>query len=355
MTDSASFVCPECQIELSRSDIGYSCVSCGDDWVVNSGVLLSPGFNADIYWGEISHPNMIHVLKRAEIVGAERALQEWAKINSYQLLAEYGLDWRRSLCFELTGLPEGAKILDYGCGYGAVGLSVARKCQIVYLADSTFERVRYVELRASELGLSNVKPMGVQDWKKLPIPHGSLDVIIINGVLEWVPTTRPGDALEVQLDFLKTMKDLLRPGGKIFIGIENRYALRYFGTYPDDHTQLRYTSIMPRFIADLYCRLRLKQPYRTLTWSLAEHNTYLKKIGFDTPTIYCFFPDYRYPRAAVRVEDSFALHQFYAEVAGLRRNVNGFRSVVMRLITFLNLWKWLVYSYGVVARKPLIT
>ena len=44
---------------------------------------------------------------------------------------------------------------------------------------------------------------------------------------------------------ISEMRRVLKPGGSIYVGIENRYAYGYF-MGAQDHNRLRYTSILPR-------------------------------------------------------------------------------------------------------------
>jgi len=342
--------CPQCQVPLSTRPEGYVCGNCGDQWNVESGVIMAPGFDRSRYWGEIPRGRMQHILHRAEVIGPTRALEEWCLVNRNPWLDRYAFDWRRALCVELVDLPEQAAVLDYGCGYGTVGLTAASKCKRVYLVDSTLERIRFAQWRAAELGASNVVAIATQDWRILPLQPASLDLIILNGVLEWVPMTVKGDPHAIQLEFLASMRNLLKPGGSLYVGMENRYAIRYFGRYPDDHTGIRYTSIFPRAIASLVCKVRGRGPYRTLTWSLGEHRKVLARLGFRKQSIYCMFPDYRFPEAACRIDQTALLGVLHGRPWGHSLKT-GAKRIIEKAVTLLHLWPWLVYSYGVVSGK----
>jgi cyclopropane-fatty-acyl-phospholipid synthase len=57
-----------------------------------------------------------------------------------------------------AGLADGQRILDLGCGWGALSLHVARRlpaCRILALSNSEDQR-RYIEARAAALGLGNL-------------------------------------------------------------------------------------------------------------------------------------------------------------------------------------------------------
>ena len=57
---------------------------------------------------------------------------------------------------------------------------------------------------------------------------GSIDVAIIIGVLEWAgESMRNMSPLDAQLKLLAEIKRLLRKGGRVVVGIENRYGYKY--------------------------------------------------------------------------------------------------------------------------------
>jgi SAM-dependent methyltransferase len=348
---SVEFVCPKCHAGLEETLGAYECPHCRDIWSLDRGVMRAPDFDFSQYWGEIPRFRFQHILHRAEILGPTRALERWVCDTRNSYLEGYALDRRRALCLELVDLPDHATLLDYGCGYGILGLAASKICRTVYLADSTFERIRFAKWRALEMGASNVVALAIQNWKMLPILPETLDLIVLNGVLEWIPTTVKGSAVDIQIEFLKAMRELLRPGGAIYIGIENRYALRYFGGYPDDHTGLRFTSIMPRKLAEVYCQVRRRGSYRTVTWSLAEYKRNLTDLGFSDVDIFYIYPDYRFPEAACRISDHFALNRLHIEQADGRGLGGTLKRLIKSSVGCLKLWPSFVYSYGIVARK----
>src|SRR5205823_4310509 len=106
--------------------------------------------------------------------------------------------------------------------------------------------------------------------------------------LEWIPDddslferidSRIGKALKmmttffgetnprkVQLRFLEEICRILKPRGQLFVAIENRFDYEYFMGHPDHHSGLRYSSLLPRFLANLYSIFAARRPYRTYTY-----------------------------------------------------------------------------------------
>lgn len=78
-----------------------------------------------------------------------------------------------------------AKILDIGCGAGIVSRGVAQASQKVTGIDGNKDNVDLAKAYAYEEHIDNV------DFKHghatdLPIDDGSIDIVVLNGVLEWV-------------------------------------------------------------------------------------------------------------------------------------------------------------------------
>ena len=92
------------------------------------------------------------------------------------------------------------------------------------------------------------------------------------------------------------------PGGYVYIGIENRFSLRYMLGDHDDHSFIRFTSLMPRNVANLYCRLRIGGPYFTYTHSLSEYHRLLREAHFSDIRSYFPWPDYRNPTTIIPLE-----------------------------------------------------
>ena len=316
-------------------------------------IIRVPGFDEKQYWGEGPQAAMRHILWQSASVGPTAALANWCRNNNNNYILNYALDTRRALCLEMASWPEGGKVLDYGCGYGTIGLAAAQRAGEVFFVDSTLERLSFARERALEEGFSNCRFIAAQDWTMLPLADASLDLIVLNGVLEWVAAA-PGneDPAAVQMAFLNKMLSLLKPGATLFVGIENRFAARYLMGLPDDHSNRLFTSWMPRWMADLYMRARGQSAgYRTLTWSLTEIRRRFKLLGAGDLQVYSMVPDYRFPLGVARVDDLQALcHLHQLPLTGAGRRARLLRYVDLLLSRF-NLLPFCTYSYGLVITK----
>ncbi|MGO9245446.1 MAG: methyltransferase domain-containing protein [Verrucomicrobiia bacterium] len=297
MTQLNPFVCPHCLGHLTETPTALSCQGCGQTFPLSHGV---PNFGArsDYYYGEFPQPEMRSIVETAVREGSakafENALQgkteEWR-----QYFRHYATDETRAAWQFLLHLPENASALDIGCGWGNISLSLARNFAAVYALDVVPERAMMASIRAREAGFANVTALAGGNATHLPFPDVSLDVVVLNGVLEWVPVSFPDivDPREAQLRLLREIARVLKPDGEVYIGIENRIGYGYFLGKPDEHSKLKYATLLPRSWANRYSLAKRREPYRTYTYSWRGYRKLLRDAGFMTASFYCPFPEYR--------------------------------------------------------------
>jgi len=103
-------------------------------------------------------------------------------------------------------LEPGARVLDYGCGYGRVAAELARLgCAGVVGVDASPELIKR--------GLRENPGLDLRPMDELPLgfADGSFDAFLLIAVL----TCIPGD--QGQASLLNEIKRLLRPGGLLYI------------------------------------------------------------------------------------------------------------------------------------------
>jgi len=120
--------------------------------------------------------------------------------------------------------------LDLGCGYGAVGLAIARDCPDgqVHLVDKDFIAVEYAAKNAARNHLSNCHAYLSNAFSK--VPDMQFDNIVSN-----LPANVGREMLEIILNDAKTH---LKPGGKLYVvtiaGLRKfikRNFIEVFGNY----------------------------------------------------------------------------------------------------------------------------
>jgi SAM-dependent methyltransferase len=105
---------------------------------------------------------------------------------------------------------DGMRVADIGCFTGGIALLMAeRGAEVVYAVDEIPEHVSQCELVARAFGASAVRPV-CKSLFGLPeaVPSGSLDLIVLSGVLYHLSDMLVG---------LHVLRELLKPGGVLLI------------------------------------------------------------------------------------------------------------------------------------------
>jgi hypothetical protein len=171
----------------------------------------------------------------------------------------------------------------------------------------------------------------------------------MNGVLEWIPVGRSGDPQMLQQTALTKAFELLRPGGCLYVGIENRLPISYFIGAPDPHCGLPFVTVLPRPAADWYARRKgHTDGYRNYLYSVGGYQKLLMNAGFSTVEPYLALPSYNVPRFFMPLNEnvfSYFSHNFDSVRSG-RLGQTG-HSVLARL----RLLKYVQNSFALIARK----
>ncbi|MGH9393377.1 MAG: class I SAM-dependent methyltransferase, partial [Terriglobales bacterium] len=113
------------------------------------------------------------------------------------------LDLQRASWLPLLGLDAGAVALDIGSGLGAITHSLACSLGTVYSVEAIPERIEFTQVRLQQEGLQNVHLVQASALA-LPFFDASFDLIVINGILEWVGEwDLEGTPRQAQLRFLR--------------------------------------------------------------------------------------------------------------------------------------------------------
>jgi SAM-dependent methyltransferase/thiamine kinase-like enzyme len=203
-------------------------------------------------------------------------------------------DLRRAAWQALCPLRRDSIVLDFGCGLGALSRSLARNCHAVVALDACYERLMVHGGVNRECGITNVAPVFGDAQSLSKFRPASFDGIVLNGVLEWLPEAIAGEPRAIQLDFLRACRRILKADGWLYLGIENRWGFRYFLGRRDEHVNLLFSSLMPRWLADAYSKALRGRPYRTYTYGRRATESLLKEAGFESIRTYAPTPDYRH-------------------------------------------------------------
>src|SRR2546426_2481098 len=297
-------ICSDCSSDLVDGAGKVVCPQCGRSWPILDGI---PRFSQpSYYWGDLPQRDAARLLSEARELGWREALLRQFAGDEDRLFSV--VNWQRATWLSLLGLGRDAVALDLGSEYGAITHSLAHLVAEVYSVEAIPERIEFTQTRLQQEGISNVHLL--QDNAVAPrFPNNSFDLIVVNGVLEWVGEWETkGHPRVAQARFLSRLHRLLKDTGVVVIGVENRFGYNaLFGGI--DHSGLPTTSLMPRFLASLYQRysrrlhhrasLNPEKPYRTYIHSERGYRKLLAESGFASADFYWADPGYNRPYTLV--------------------------------------------------------
>ena len=239
-TTSASYVCLSCSAALMNHDDALICQGCQITYKIREGI---PVFTQkDEYWCNVDRTKMQALIKDAEASG------DWLAASQKHIphyMRAYEKFYRADAQF-IFPINSQSRVLDAGSMWGGLTVPVAQYCREVYAVDKTWETLRFMQVRALQMGIYNIIPT-VASIHHLPFPDGYFDHIILNGVLEWLALDQDivldqhwdGRRKEgihkhqlspraMQLAGLRELRRVLKQEGSIYIAIENRIGIQYF-------------------------------------------------------------------------------------------------------------------------------
>jgi len=305
-----------------------------------------PIFSEDRYWGKSPES----VLKRGLRIIEKKGWEEFNKRFCGKLDFtddESRADWRFNI-----PITKDFVVLDAGAGMGRVTIPLARVVKRMVAFDHSFSRMSFLQRRLVKEGIKNVD-LCVADIFELPFKKESFDLIVMNGVLEWMGKNKFfGNPRQAQIASLKICRKLLKRNGYLYVGIENRWALSYLRGL--DHSGLRYTSYMPRWLASIYCRIRGKgNKYDTLTYSKSGYIKLIEESGFRKSNInfYLPYPGYNIPRIIVPYEHFNLLKYLVVNLMASKDLKTTLVKALAKFNVFIRLYRLLFFSFNIIIKK----
>lgn len=170
-------------------------------------------------------------------------------------------------------------VLEIGCGLGAITNMLCENCGNVTAVELSKRRATATLMRCRERENLEIIVGNLNDIcfdKKF-------DYITLIGVLEY--QGQYTDTEHPFADFLREIKRLLKPEGKLLIAIENKYGLKYWCGAGEDHTGIPFDSINQYRIGNKNAQ----------TFSKEELDGLIKESGFRNTYFYYPMPDYKLP------------------------------------------------------------
>ena len=320
------------------------------------------------YWSNLNKEENHELLSKARKNGVRKAIK-----LLHPELYDVIFSPKREAGLELLNLTGNEVCIDYGCMWGALTIPLAKRCTSVISVDQTLESLEFLKLRISENNLSNVNIVNhnLRTFPTLPI-ESRADIAIVNGVLEWIPEVgsvelkrvygkrkrisydKGYNPKQVQLKFLKKVRENLNSNGKLYLAIENRYDFKMFFGVKDPHSNLHLTTVFPKKVANLLSKMRLGRPYVNWIYSNTELIDLVKEAGFSDVELSVAFPDYRFPEFIQNYNRSIKKFSYKSKVRGLNKKISLKRltaRIIEKILFFFLGLKFLSPSFILIAKK----
>lgn len=225
----------------------------------------------DLYSDGAVEDELLEAVKNPS--GIEEQLMEgnsWAHLYHLSNIRENILEW-----YDFN--PEGT-LLEIGSGCGALSGLFCRKVKHVTAIElskkrSTINAIRNEAYDNLTIMLGNFEDIRLTE---------KFDYVTLIGVFEYSICYINGD--DPFTDMLKRAKSFLKPGGSLFIAIENKYGLKYFAGAAEDHTGRCFDGL------ENYVGVE-----RVRTFSRGVLEKMLLQAGFEKNAFYYPVADYKLP------------------------------------------------------------
>lgn len=317
--------CPSCHYPVHPVHIknGKShCASCGTGYSLQDDIIdFEP--NSHFYWGELAEEKLKSINDEMEQTGDWYAslvkhLADRPGLVKY-ILHPSRLGWLFH-CYDETNHQT---CLDVGSGWGSLSLGLSRFYDEVYSVERVYERLRFQSVRAKIDEIQNVHFLR-GSLLNLPIADHSIDLVVVSGVMEWIGLSKsslpPGD---VQRLFLAELNRVLKPNGRIYLGIENWFGMSYF-LRSRDQSRLPFSSLAARPAAKNFSGWvqrrnnkdgaatqlfhQQQSQYRTYTYSHWGYLRLFEQAGFHGVKTYWAWQSYSYPHLSGSLDGKTIRH-----------------------------------------------
>lgn len=248
-------------------------------------------------------------------------------------------------------LRKSARVLELGCGCGAITRYLGETCGCVDAVEGSVKRAQITRERCEDL--DNVK-VYVANFLNLQF-DGRYDVVTLIGVLEYAAMFYPGHADSKEGAFIAALKlaaSALKEDGVLVVAIENQIGLKYWAGCREDHTGTMFDGLHG------YPRDDAAGP-GPVTFTRNALTRMINQAGIGFTQYYFPLPDYKLPHSiiadgqAVR-EGSMYLHNWAAtrfdEPSGTRAYLFA-EPLLVRTICSAGLLGEMANSFLVVACK----
>ena len=234
--------------------------------------------NYDYYSGQDLYSDGDAVEEKILSIVKKESGYEFVNDSYGEWAVMYHLSRQRENIVEPMEIEKTDEVLEIGAGMGAVTGAIARKCRKVDCIELSKRRSMVNAYRHREFTNIEILVGNFQDIRL----EKKYDVITLIGVLEYgyhyIDSEHPYE------DFIRKVASCLKPGGKLYVAIENKLGLKYFAGYHEDHLGRPFVGLEGYRKSD-----------KVKTFSHSQLNRLLLDNCFASTYFYYPFPDYKLP------------------------------------------------------------
>ena len=194
--------------------------------------------------------------------------------------------------------------LEIGAGWGQVAILLSRFCNVVTI-DDNLEKIQIMKKIAKQENKNNIQFV-VADISDKILEHNQFDLIVFNSMLEWLGSFSNTDTITLLNDALNEAYNLLKPEGILYIGIENKYGLKYLLGEKHGVSGLSDYVYLKKEIAKSIFEAETGEKLKVFTYSKQEYEESLKEVGFKNITFFGDLPDYKFLHTIVDLSSGHA-------------------------------------------------
>ncbi|RZD48223.1 MAG: hypothetical protein CXT78_01555 [Thaumarchaeota archaeon] len=224
--------------------------------------------------------------------------------ETYPWLYKTITDSNRSDFLFLLDIKNDDLALDLGSGWGQISVPLSRFCNVVSLEEN-LKKIEIIKEIANQENRNNIQYVAANISDQI-FENEQFNLIILNGVLELVGkfSNRVEDFFKIQQNTLQNAYNLLKPNGELYIGIENKYGLKYLLGEKDDYNGLEDFTYLNDDTKNSLHHSILNQSMNSLIHGKKTYEKMLKNSGFENIKFFGSLPDYKIPRMMIDITDN---------------------------------------------------
>lgn len=374
----ARLACPHCRGRLAEKNDGFYCSRCQAAYPADKILDFSSSVRSD--WEQLTPEQYEELFAGYRQLSWREALERIFLKYWDQYLVDYNTSPERYVFIdEVLGKEidlAGKDVLELGCSFGNMSRALAARSRSLVAVDTPRQVIEWLNLVKEKERINNLSAIRIDnlDFSSLPFKDESFDVVVLGMTLQWIGTSESGESPDVlQRRVLADINRVLKKGGCLCFFDKNRYSYNYFLDEPDPST-LKYASILPRWLADLYVKLmtpinrrKNKKHFRyvkEVTFAGARYRNYrhslsqIKKMiggaGFVDLKSFISLPGIRFQKLFIPLADEKAGELLFARWFGkFRRAIKGhwFVKIIFWVMLKLRLARYLADGYLIMAKK----